>query len=58
MMAVQRTAIILKSCFLLACCSFFTLYIGGSFLNAGGKPSAYFGRNRGQSYLYLPLTLK
>ena len=35
-----------------------TLYIGGSFLNAGGKPSAYFGRNGGQSYLYLPMTEK
>jgi hypothetical protein len=38
--------------------SIYTLYIGGSFLNAGDKPSAYFGRNGGLSYLYLPTTMK
>ena len=35
-----------------------TLYIGGSFLNAGGKPSTYFGRNGGQFYLYLPVMVR
>ena len=34
------------------------LYIGGEFLNAGGKPSAYFGRNGMQFYSYLPLAVK
>jgi len=58
MMAVLCTAIIPKSCFPLSRCSIYILYIGGSFLNAGGKPAAYFGRNGGQSYLYLPMTVR
>jgi hypothetical protein len=33
-------------------------YIGGSFVNAGGKPSAYFGRNGGLYYTYLPTTTR
>jgi hypothetical protein len=35
-----------------------SVYIGGSFLNAGGKPSAFFGRNGLQYYLYLPVTVR
>jgi len=35
-----------------------SVYIGGNFLNAGNKPSTYFGRNGMLSYLYLPVTTK
>lgn len=34
------------------------LYVGGSFLNAGGKPSAYFGRVLIGSSIYLPLVMR
>lgn len=35
-----------------------SVYVGGDFLNAGGHPSTYFGRNGRTFYLYLPETVK